>query len=249
MCGRIVLTSPPRDIAEVFALGDIPGIKPRFNIPPGGPIAAILAEPTNRDRVLRLLSWGLVPTGPRHTGEAPRLINARAESITRKNTFAASFAHRRCLIPVNGFYEWKQQAGKAQPFLIRRTDRGLFALAGIWDRWEFPGGKVQDSCAIITTAAAEFMKAIHHRMPAIIRPEHWQTWLTAPADQAGTCEKFLGPASPELITHPVDPRVGDPGFDGPECLAPWRGGHDGQLDLFAAGAAQNPDHHEDAGDD
>ncbi len=233
MCGRIVLVGAPRDIADTFVLDQVPDLVPSFNIPPGGVIASVTAGLDGKARILRKLVWGLVPPGPRHTGTAPRLINARAETIARKAAFAESFAKRRCLIPVNGFYEWKKNGDHNQPFLIRRTNGGLFALAGIWNHWEYPGGKSLDACAIITTTAAPFMSAIHHRMPLVIPPVHWQTWLAAPGEESHLHTLLEQPAQPDLITHPVDPRVSDPGFDQPECLESWHPGHDGQLDMFS----------------
>ncbi len=233
MCGRIVLNSPPGEIAVEFSLTALPELAPRYNIPPGGPVAAIMAGQGERDRVLRLLTWGLVSPDVRWRDTAPRLINARAETIARKAAFAESFARRRCLIPVNGFYEWKKTGGRAQPFLIHRRDGGLFALAGIWNRWEYPGGRILEACAIITTEAADFMREIHRRMPVLIAAAQRELWLHGSADDADAQVRSMVPEETGALTaHAVDPRVGDPAFDEPRCLEPWRPGHAGQLALF-----------------
>lgn len=241
MCGRIVLSKSPAEVAAFFGLGDVPDLRPRFNIPPGGPIAAVLAD--GPDRVLRLLQWGISAPGPGRGGKAPQLINARGETIARKPAFAASFADRRCLIPVNGFYEWKPERGRKQAFLVRRRDGGLFALAGIWDTWEYPGGAVREACAIVTSAASGFMRPIHHRQPVIVAPADWPGWLGAAAASAAELRDMMAPRdSEDMIAHPVDPRVGNPDFDAPACLEPWRPGREGQLDLFAS--EEGKDHHD-----
>ncbi len=232
MCGRIVLIASAQDMTREFGLADPPRIPPRYNIPPAGPVAAILAE--GPDRVLRFLQWGIQTPGPGRGGGSLRMINARAETIAHKTTFAEAFARRRCLIPVNGFYEWKRTGRRARPFLIRRPTGGLFTLAGIWSRWEYPGARVLDACAIITTEAADFMRDIHHRMPVVIAPGQRQKWLETPPAQATSCEPLLRPVTGDLIAHAVDPRVGSPDFDEPACLEPWRPGREGQLDLFAS---------------
>lgn len=239
MCGRIVLSKSPREIAAAFGLGEVPDLAPRFNIAPGGIISVIMSG--DKDRVLRRLVWGLAPPPGGRPGPGPRLINARSETIDRRETFAESFARRRCLVPVDGFYEWKKSGGKSQPYLVRRRDAGLFALAGIWDRWEYPGRQVTEACAIITTAAAAFMRPIHHRMPVVLAPEHWTRWLRSDPAEAAACKSLLvADESGDLLAHPVDPRMGNPEFDEPRCLETWRPGHTGQLDLFGGtGADQN----------
>jgi len=234
MCGRIVLSKSPREIAEFLGLDGLPAWRPRYNIPPGGPITALLAE--GKDRILRLLQWGISAPGPGRGGKTPQLINARGETVARKPAFAESFARRRCLIPVNGFYEWKPDRGRKQAFLIRRRDGGLFTLAGIRDRWEYPGGQVRESCAIITSAAADLMKPLHHRQPVIVASADWSGWLgAAPCSGAELQELLASRDTAGMMAHPVDPRVGNPAFDEPACLESWQPGRQNQLDLFATG--------------
>lgn len=233
MCGRINLTSAPHALAETFFLDEVPDLVPRYNISPGQDIAAVLPGQPGSGRVLRPLRWGLLP--PRRPDEqaGPRLINARAETVAQKSSFAESFAQRRCLIPVTGFYEWKKSGSIRQPFLFRRRDHGLFALAGLWSRWEYPGGRREENGTILTCAANALMRPIHHRMPVLLPAHDWAAWLDTPADQADRLQAVLLPApSGELVAHPVSRRVNRPEFDEPACLEPVPEEGDNQLALF-----------------
>lgn len=233
MCGRINLTSAPHALAETFFLDEVPDLVPRYNISPGQEIAAVLPGGPGAGRLFRPLMWGLHP--PRRPGEesGPRLINARAETVARKTSFAESFRERRCLIPVTGFYEWKKNGALRQPFLFRRRDHGLFALAGLWSRWEFPGGRREENGTILTCAANSLMRPVHHRMPVILPPSAWSAWLDSPAHEADGLQELLQPATPgELVAHPVTRRVNRPEFDDPACLEPVPEEGDNQLALF-----------------
>lgn len=237
MCGRIMLTSPPHVLAEAFYLDLVPDLAPRFNIAPGGPLAAVLPQPDGPGRIIRLLDWGLVPPWSRNPSGGPKLINARGETITGKPAFAESFIHRRCLIPVDGFYEWQKRGKDRQPFLMRRKDKGVFALAGVWARWEYPGQRTLETCAVVTTEANSLMRPIHHRMPVILPPGDWKLWLDLDPAKADLCLALLRPAPVEdLLAYPVTPRVNRPEFDRPECAEPvWDDGP-GQLNLFGGPA-------------
>lgn len=233
MCGRITLSSAPHALAETFFLDRVPEVEPRFNISPGQEIGAVVAGAESTGRLFRMLGWGLVPPGTRDPRTGPKLINARSETVAEKQSFADSFAARRCLIPVTGFYEWKKEGTVRQPYLFRRKDGGLFALAGLWADWEYPGGQALHTCTILTTAANSLMRPIHHRMPAILPAEQWKFWLDLPAQKADLLLEMLNPSpSGDLLAHPVTPRMNRPDFDGPECLDPVRNDRGGQLPLF-----------------
>ena len=232
MCGRIVLSAPPHALAETFLLDQVPEVEPRFNISPGQDVAVVLPDPGTDCHRFRMLNWGLVPPHSRDPRSGPRLINARSETVAQKRSFADSFAARRCLIPVTGFYEWKKEQGR-QPYLFRRKDGGLFALAGLWSSWEYPGGKTLESCTILTTAANTLMRPIHHRMPAILPPADWKFWLDLPPKKADLLQEMLKPApAGELLTHRVSRQVNHAEFDRPECLDPAPDENSGQLPLF-----------------
>ncbi len=234
MCGRIVQSVAPHQLAEEFFLDMVPDILPRYNIAPTQDIAAVLPNTESEGNLLNMFRWGLVPHWSPHADSAARMINARSETVRQKSSFRDSFRERRCLIPVNGFYEWQKRDGVKQPFLFQTRQKGLFALAGIWDRWEYPGGKELNSCTILTTAANTVMRPIHHRMPVILPRRHWDQWLRLEADQAESLTGLLKPlATDNLLATPVSREVNRPDFDNPECLEPIWDDPGGQLNLFS----------------
>jgi len=233
MCGRIVQSVAPHEVAEEFFLDNVPDILPRYNIAPTCDITAVVPNATSVGRLARMFRWGLVPHWSPHADSSVRMINARSETILGKTSFADSFRARRCLIPVNGFYEWQKRGTDRQPFLFQMRHKGLFALAGIWDRWEYPGCKVLNSCTILTTAASAVMRPIHHRMPVILPREDWEPWLRLAADRAAELTELLKPlANDDLVAMPVDRAVNRPDFDNPNCLTPIWDDPVGQLNLF-----------------
>lgn len=233
MCGRIVLTSAPHVLAETFYLDVVPELGPRWNIAPGTDIAAVVPNPASPGNLVRMLRWGLVPPWDRGDGGAPQLINARAETVLDKPAFREAFRHRRCLVPVDGFYEWRKRDGRSQPFHFRARDGRPFALAGVWEPREQPGGRLFETGAILTTEANALMRPVHHRMPVILPASTWKIWLGAAAGEAENLLSLLQPAPAELLlSHPVTPKVGNPVFDGPECVEPVEDERTGQLNLF-----------------
>lgn len=243
MCGRIVLVASPRVLAATFGLEAEPETAPRYNIAPGADIAAVLPGPGGGPRVLRLLGWGLVASWSRDPDSGRPPINARAETVLVKPAFGEAFARRRCLIPADGFYEWQRQAGGKQPYVFRRRDGRIMALAGFWERWERAGAAPLDTCAIVTTAANALMRPIHDRMPAVLPPAAWAQWLDLPADRAADLLGLLVPCpAGDLIAYPVTPRVNRPDFDDPACLVPVADDRSEQLELFGGtGAASGPE--------
>lgn len=233
MCGRINLTAAPHVLAERFYLDVVPDLVPRYNIAPGQDVAAVVPNPRSEGRLLRTFRWGLVPPWSRDPAGGPKLINARSETVRQKRAFREAFARRRCLVPVNGFYEWQRRDGGSQPFLIRRRDRDVFALAGIWERWEYPGGQVLETCSILTTAANAVVRPLHHRMPVIVPAGDWRLWFSLDEAQQEAVAALLRPAPADLLlAHPVTARVGNPAFDDPACLEPVEDDRRGQLNLF-----------------
>jgi len=215
MCGRYTLRTPAGELGEHFALAEMPELSPRYNIAPSQPVLAVVAPP----RRAALLQWGLVPHWARDRTIAMRLINARAESLLDKPAFRDSFRQRRCLIPADGFYEWRRDGRRKVPMHIRRRDGGVFAFAGLWARWRDPQGAPLASCTIVTTPPNDLVAAIHDRMPAILAPSEYATWL---GEEGGRDPAAL------LRPHPGDGweavevgrAVNDARVDGPECLSP-----------------------------
>ncbi|HRV75180.1 MAG TPA: SOS response-associated peptidase [Caldisericia bacterium] len=184
MCGRITLTHKLEEIYKRFKVDlhdeydeiyQAEMSKPRYNIAPSQHITCITS-----DRKLEYMKWGLVPSWATDSSIGYKTFNARAETVDTKPAFRASFAKRRCLIPVSGFYEWKREGKKkSQPFLISMKSGELFALAGLWDSWKSPDGVELKSCTIITTTPNEMMKPIHDRMPVILQQEFEDEWFVA----------------------------------------------------------------------
>lgn len=216
MCGRFLLTVEEGVLEEYFGLE--PGTAkhhPRFNIAPGQDVPVITRD--GEGHTFSLMRWGFVPHWSRDGSAAKRMINARAETIDRKPFFRESFRRRRCLIPADGFYEWRRMGRLKQPVCIRLPGLSLFAFAGIWDFGANPDGTALCSCCIVTTAASDFMRDIHDRMPVILADRDVQrVWLdpSAPTDEL---REIMRPYSGEMIAYPVSALVNSPGIDSPEC--------------------------------
>lgn len=221
MCGRINLRVSPAELTSFFDLFREPKWSPRFNIGPTQQILAIRKKPDGV-RVAEPLQWGLVPSWSRDTSNSANLINARADSITIKPAFRNLIQTRRCLIPVTGFYEWQQINSKTkQPWHIFRADHKPFALAGLWDKFDTPDGHVLESCSTITTDANFFMTEIHHRMPVILPPEQWATWLDNEELSLSTLASLFSPnVTHNLERTPVSSIVNNVRNDVPECILP-----------------------------
>lgn len=217
MPGRFSLTLPVEAIGRLFGVDveNAPALGVHYNIAPSHRIAAIrFAEGTDR-RELVLLQWGFVPAWARDPASISKPINARGETVEAKPMFREAFRKRRCLIPADGYYEWKKAAGGKQPWRIERADGAPFALAGIWDRWEGRDGTVIESCAIITTDANEAIRQIHDRMPAILDIGRFGPWLEAsPVEASDLIEPWRG----ELAAYPVSRRLNDPNHDDPGLI-------------------------------
>ena len=181
MCGRFALETPVDRVAQLFQLDTWVGYLPRANIPPGTDIPVI--RQAGRDgRTLDLLRWGLVPPWAQYPGGKLQPINARGETIAEKPMFKNAFRHRRCLIPADGFYEWKSEGKAKRPYFINLPG-GLMAIAGIWETKELHEGPLTTTC-IVTTSANELMAPIHDRMPVLVPPEHWEAWLVGSEQDA-----------------------------------------------------------------
>lgn len=221
MCGRYTLTNPdPKRLKLRFGIDAELEFdeRPRFNIAPTDSVLAVREDADGR-RELGNLRWGLLP-GRWAEGAGRPLINARAETVATQSAYAESFRARRCLIPADGFYEWRKEPTGKQPIWIGRGDRGLFAFAGIWARLERDGGQAIHSCSIITCEPSELVRPIHDRMPAILAPDAEATWLSAEADRE-TLECLLRPLpADELVARKVNDAVNDVREDGPHLLEP-----------------------------
>jgi putative SOS response-associated peptidase YedK len=193
-------------------------LEPRFNIAPSQPVPII--RDTDAGREMVLAKWGLVPHWSKEPKTKYSTINARIETLAEKPVYRTSFKHRRCLIPADGFYEWKVNDGRKVPHHIRMKDGDVFALAGLWDHWEGDGESL-DSCSIIVMPANEVMTPLHDRMPAIIAPAHYDLWLDPRVTEKSEIMVYLNSApSTRLVTYPVSSWVNSPKHDDDRCIEP-----------------------------
>jgi len=212
--------TPGRDLAERFGLEEVPDLKPRYNIAPTQVVVIIMLDRDTLQRRLVQVKWGLIPFWARDTSIGNRLINARAESASQKPAFRAAFKTRRCLVPADGFYEWKKQEGtQKQPYFIRNADGSPFAFAGLWESWTGPGGEAVESCTILTTDANDLTRSIHDRMPVILKPEDYDLWLDPEVKDPALLKPLLHPyPSDEMVAEPVSPKVNKASYDAPDCV-------------------------------
>lgn len=216
MCGRFTLSQSAEAIASAFQLNQVPTLEPRYNIAPTQPVATVLQSA--HERQFQLLRWGLIPAWAKDATMGSRLINARAETVAEKPAFRSAFRHRRCLVIADGFYEWRRQDGKKQPFYFRMQDRQPFAFAGLWEHWQDSKGEAIDSCTILTTEANELLQQIHERMPVILNPKDYEMWLD-PTVQKSELQQLLQPLSSAAMTsYPVSTKVNKPTNDTPELI-------------------------------
>ena len=213
MCGRYRLTRAEK-MAQYFDAEFTGELRPRYNIAPTQPVPVVRA--TDSGRVISSMRWGLIPSWAKDASMAQ--INVRSETLLEKPAFKESSERRRCLIPADGFYEWRRTSQTKQPFHFGMKDDALFALAGIWDRWTSTEGQIVESCAILTTTANELLKDVHDRMPVILHPNHYHAWLTAPALRSHHFAHLLVPYEAELMRrYPVSSLVNSPENDVPAC--------------------------------
>jgi putative SOS response-associated peptidase YedK len=218
MCGRFTQTHSAEDIAAAFGLTEIPQWQPRYNVAPTQVVPAIVAT-SDRDRQFKPLRWGLIPSWAKDLSIGAKLINARAETLQEKPSFRDAFKRRRCLIVADGFYEWKKQAGKKQPFYFRLENGEPFAFAGLWDCWHSSEGDTLETCTIITTNANDLAATVHDRMPVILPPEHYNRWLDPNRQPTTDLQSLLRPYPTEAMTaYPVSGVVNSPAHDQPDCV-------------------------------
>jgi len=197
MCGRYSITTPEEAVRRHFGYGGPPrNLAPRYNAAPTQALP-VVRQAAGGGRTLELLRWGLIPSWSEDESIGGRLINARGETVAEKPAFRSAFRHRRCLVPADGFYEWAGEGKAKQPYRVTLDDGGVFGFAGLWERWDGPDGPVE-SFAIVTTEAAASIAHIHPRMPVILDPADYGTWLDADTDP-DRAQALLRPCPPERL--------------------------------------------------
>ena len=226
MCGRFVQTSSPERLAELFGAADVTEhpVGGRFNVAPSTPVPAIIEADGRR---LGTLRWGFVPGWARAPDDGPRPINARVEGAATSRLFSPSLTRRRCVVPVDGWYEWNDGAGERQPWLLRPTTAAPLAVAALWSVWRAPdapaGAPPLSTVALMTTEAHGTAADVHHRMPLIVPDELLDAWLDnrAPVEEPLLRELAERPLAVEVVR--VSRRVNDVRNDGPDLVAPEPG--------------------------
>ena len=223
MCGRFAQASSPEAIAELFALPaeSVPLYRPRYNLAPTQPALVLRRHPHTGRRELTFLIWGLIPSWAKDPGIGDRLINARAETLAEKPAFRAAFRRRRCLVPADGFFEWRKAGKTKQPLFITRKDRRPMAFAGLWEYWESPDGSVIESFTLITTEPNDLVRPIHDRMPAILPEDAFEAWLAPDADLHELQALLRSPYPAALLeAWPVSSLVNSPAHDDASLIDP-----------------------------
>jgi len=228
MCGRYSLTTAPEAMRALFGFENLPNLPPRYNIAPTQPVAVVRPNGAAA-RELAMLRWGLIPHWAKDAAMAAKMINARSETAMTKPAFRDAFRRRRCLVPADGFYEWRMEEGRKQPFRIGMKGGAPFAFAGLWESWSatadgygFSRGDTVESVAILTTEANDKLRPIHPRMPVILPPGAFDRWLD-PANDAEDAGSLLGPYPAEpMAFYRVGGAVNNARNDDPACIAPLR---------------------------
>ncbi len=219
MCGRYTITSAPEAIRALFWYADQPNLPPRYNIAPTQPIAIVRRQ--EGERHFALVRWGLIPSWVKDPSIFALLINARGESVIDKPAFRNAMKRRRCLVPADGFYEWKPVGGRKQPYYIHAKSGVPLAFAGLWETWEGPNGEEVDTAAIVTTRANRALSPIHDRMPVIVPPEAFDLWLDCANVDAVTASALIAPAPEDLLeVYPVSTAVNRTANDNAKLLDP-----------------------------
>ena len=223
MCGRFVQNSPIETLQQNFNIRTTASdIIPNYNVAPTQKILAIIKH--DNENKLGKLHWGLVPFWSKDISIGSRMINARAETVATKPSFRNAFRKRRCLIPANGFYEWRGEKGNKQPYYITTSSAKPFAFAGLWETWtdkESGEESVYKSCTIITTAAGESIREIHHRMPVILNPEFYEKWLNTNIKDPKELQVIINDGIIHgMIFYPVSKLVNSVKNNDPNCIKP-----------------------------
>src|SRR5262245_61829199 len=220
MCGRYCISSAPEAIRRLFRYAEQPNFPPRYNVAPTQPVPIV--RMVEGERRFALVRWGLIPAWVKDPKDVGLLINARVESVNDKPAFRYAMRRRRCLVPADGFYEWKTEgAGRKRPYAVRPCDRQPVAFAGLWESWMGPNGEEMETAAIVTTAANRELAPLHDRMPVVLPPDAFEAWLDCRNVDAETATALCVPARDGLLeAYAVSPAVNRADNDAPELLEP-----------------------------
>lgn len=222
MCGRYRLSRRKQIIKEQFETQPWDDDwSPRYNIAPTQSVPVVRQNPKEPVRQISLMKWGLIPNWAKDTSGAAKMINARSETAATKPAFRDPLRFRRCLIPADGFYEWKRNGGSKQPYCFEVNDGGLFAFAGLWDGWKNAEGQWVRTCSILTTIPNTLTSAVHDRMPVLLDRESYDLWLDPSMTSVQVVSELLKPFDAQSMRcYPVSTRVNRVKNDDEECSRP-----------------------------
>jgi putative SOS response-associated peptidase YedK len=233
MCGRYRLSRRKQLIAEYFETDNEVDWEPRYNIAHSQQVGIIRQDPSRPERRFSLARWGLIPSWAGDASVGSKTINARSETVVSKPAFRDAFSSRRCLLPADGFFEWRRSGRERQPFHFGMQDDSLFAFAGLWDRWRDPAGVVIESCSILTTTPNLLLAGIHNRKPVIPRHENYDLWLDVGFKNVKALAEVLLPfEAAQMRCFPVSTRINAVTNDDPDCVVPRHGSLRVQSSLF-----------------
>lgn len=224
MCSRYFLDADGNIIAYTFRVPVHDRIRKRFNIAPTQKAPVIRVRDGSRE--VAMLRWGLVPFWAKDLAIGNKMINARSEGVQSKPAFREAIKQRRCIVPATGFYEWKGDPGRKQPYAITLPDRPMFAFAGLWERWKPAEGEPVETFTIVTTDANEAVAQVHDRMPVVLSKEDEDRWLSG---EPGEARALLKPYEGAVKLRAVSKLVSNPRNDVPECLNDAEPGWGSQL--------------------
>ena len=207
MCGRFAIEIPSEILVEMFGLAEPPPVLPRYNVAPTQQVPVIRESADGRNR-LDHMHWGLIPSWAKDRSVGYKMINARSETITEKPSFRQAVRYRRCLVLASGFYEWRREGQAKLPHYLRIRDKSPMVFAGLWETWKSQEGESVESCTILTTAPNRLVEPVHDRMPVILHPDEYRTWLDRNiTDPAGLSHLFLPYPADLMEMWPVSPLV------------------------------------------
>jgi putative SOS response-associated peptidase YedK len=219
MCGRYLITSAPEAFRRLFGYLEQPNFPPRYNVAPTQPVPIVRIVEGRRQ--FTLVRWGLIPPWVKDPRKFSLLINARGESVNEKPAFRNAMRRRRCLVPADGFYDWKDGEVRSRPYCVRPTNREPIAFAGLWETWMGPNGEEMETATIVTTAANRELAGLHDRMPVIVPPEAFDLWLDCSTVDALTAAALFVPSRAGLLeAYEISPAVNRAENDGPQLIEP-----------------------------
>ena len=236
MCGRYLITSSPEALRRLFGYREQPNFPPRYNVAPTQPVPVVILE--NGVRQFRLMRWGFLPSWAKDPRTFALVINARAETVLEKPSFRNAIRLRRCILPADGYYEWKTSPTRKQPHLIRRRDGEPIGFAGVAETWMGPNGEEVDTVAIVTAAATPEMAVLHDHVPVSIDPRDFDRWLGGDElDLEPALELLVAPRAGTFVWHEVSPAVNRVANDSPDLILPCS---DEDIAIAEAAARKQP---------